>query len=61
VHQSVFNAAEGINIELISTSEIKISIGVNDKYLELAVRTLHKAFDLQEQATEEVLEGARAN
>jgi len=52
-------AAEGINIELISTSEIKISIGVNDKYLELAVRALHKAFDLQEKATEERLEGAK--
>ncbi len=48
-------AAEGINIELISTSEIKISIGVNDKYLELAVRTLHKAFGLDGEGTEEKL------
>ena len=37
---------EGINIQMISTSEIKISVVVEDKYLELAVRTLHKAFDL---------------
>ena len=48
-------AREGINIELISTSEIKISIGVNDKYLELAVRTLHKAFGLDSDPTEESL------
>ena len=37
---------EGINIKMISTSEIKISIIVEEKYLELAVRVLHKAFDL---------------
>ncbi len=48
-------AAEGINIELISTSEIKISVGVNDKYLELAVRALHKAFELEGEVTEEKL------
>jgi aspartate kinase len=41
-------ADEGINIMMISTSEIKISVVVNEKYLELAVRTLHKAFDLSE-------------
>jgi len=39
-------AAEGINILMISTSEIKISIVVDEKYLELGVRTLHEAFDL---------------
>ena len=39
-------AAEGINILTISTSEIKISVVIEDKYLELAVRTLHKAFEL---------------
>ena len=39
-------AAEGINIKLISTSEIKISVLVDEKYLELAVRVLHKGFDL---------------
>lgn len=37
---------EGINILMISTSEIKISILIDEKYMELAVRTLHKAFDL---------------
>ncbi len=37
---------EGINIQMISTSEIKISVVVDEKYLELAVRVLHKAFDL---------------
>ncbi len=43
-------AEEGINIEMISTSEIKISIVINEKQMELAVRALHKAFGL-EQAT----------
>ncbi len=40
-------ASDGINIQMISTSEIKISVVIQDKYLELAVRTLHKAFDLE--------------
>lgn len=39
-------AAEGINIMMISTSEIKISVVVAEKYLELGVRTLHSAFEL---------------
>ena len=39
-------ANEGINIQLITTSEIKISIVIEEKYLELAVRTLHVAFGL---------------
>jgi aspartate kinase len=39
-------AKEGINIRMISTSEIKISVVVDEKYLELGVRTLHDAFDL---------------
>jgi len=39
-------AKEGINIRMISTSEIKISVVVDEKYLELAVRTLHDAFEL---------------
>lgn len=39
-------ANEGINIQLITTSEIKISIVIEEKYLELAVRTLHAAFGL---------------
>ena len=42
---------EGINIQMISTSEIKTSLVIDEKYMELAVRALHKAFDLdQEQA-----------
>lgn len=39
-------AREGVNIRMISTSEIKISVVVDEKYLELGVRTLHDAFDL---------------
>ena len=41
-------AAEGINIKMISTSEIKISVVLEEKYLELAVRVLHKAFGLDQ-------------
>ena len=41
-------AEEGINIEMISTSEIKISIVIDEKYTELAVRVLHKAFALEQ-------------
>ena len=41
-------AKEGINIQMISTSEIKISVVLNEKYLELAVRTLHEAFNLDQ-------------
>ena len=37
---------EGINIQMISTSEIKISVVLDEKYMELAVRALHKAFNL---------------
>ncbi|MCB5163050.1 aspartate kinase [Marinomonas algarum] len=44
-------AAESINIQLISTSEIKVSVIVDEKYLELAVRTLHSAFKLSEEGT----------
>jgi aspartate kinase len=43
-------AEEGINIQMISTSEIKISVVVDEKYLELAVRVLHKAFELDQAA-----------
>jgi aspartate kinase len=39
---------EGINIQMITTSEIKISVVVEDKYMELAVRALHKAFGLEQ-------------
>ena len=44
-------AEEGINIQMISTSEIKISVVIDEKYLELAVRVLHKAFDLDQDNT----------
>lgn len=44
---------EGINIHQIATSEIKISVLVDSKYLELAVRALHKAFDLANEPKEE--------
>ena len=43
-------SAEGINIQMISTSEIKISVVIADKYMELAVRALHKAFGLEGRA-----------
>jgi len=42
-------AEEGINIQMISTSEIKISVVIDEKYLELAVRVLHKAFQLDQE------------
>ena len=38
---------EGINIQMITTSEIKTSVVIDEKYMELAVRSLHKAFDLE--------------
>lgn len=41
-------AEEGINIQMIATSEIKVSVVVDEKYMELAVRVLHKAFDLEQ-------------
>jgi len=41
-------AEEGINIQMISTSEIKISIVIDEKYMELAVRVLHKVFGLDQ-------------
>jgi aspartate kinase len=45
-------ANEGINIRMISTSEIKISVVIDEKYLELGVRALHEAFELDESETE---------
>jgi len=42
-------AEESINIRMISTSEIKISVVVDEKYLELGVRALHQAFDLEQE------------
>lgn len=44
---------EGINILMISTSEIKISVVIDEKYLELAVRALHSAFELDKPGIEE--------
>jgi aspartate kinase len=44
-------ANEGINIRMISTSEIKISVVIEEKYLELGVRTLHSAFGLDQLAS----------
>lgn len=41
-------AEEGINIQMIATSEIKVSVVVDEKYMELAVRILHKAFGLEQ-------------
>jgi len=41
-------SAEGINIQMITTSEIKTSVVLDEKYMELAVRALHKAFDLEQ-------------
>lgn len=43
-------AAEGINIQMISTSEIKISVVVDEKYLELGVRALHSTFGLDQES-----------
>ena len=43
-------AEEGINIQMISTSEIKISVVVDEKYMELAVRVLHKIFELDQES-----------
>ena len=43
-------AKESINIQMISTSEIKVSVVIEEKYLELAVRALHTAFDLDAPA-----------
>lgn len=45
-------AAEGVNIEMISTSEIKVSVVIDEKYLELAVRSLHAAFELDRDNAE---------
>lgn len=41
-------AAEGINIQMISTSEIKVSVLIDEKYMELATRVLHKEFELDQ-------------
>ncbi|MFN4132651.1 MAG: ACT domain-containing protein, partial [Caldimicrobium sp.] len=46
-------AKHGINIMMISTSEIKISCVIDEKYTELAVRALHEAFNLEGEGKEE--------
>ncbi len=50
-------AGEGINIRMISTSEIKISVVVDEKYLELGVRALHTAFGLDQEEVPARVEG----
>lgn len=45
-------AEEGINIQMITTSEIKTSVVIDEKYMELAVRALHKVFDLDQAPAE---------
>ncbi len=59
IASKMFNALarEGINIMMISTSEIKISVVVNEKYLELGVRTLHSEFGLENGQGKEVAAG----
>jgi aspartate kinase len=42
-------ADEGINIQMISTSEIKTSVVIDEKYMELAVRALHRTFGLDQE------------
>jgi aspartate kinase len=46
-------AREGVNIQMISTSEIKTSVVVDEKYMELAVRVLHKEFELEKAPEQE--------
>ncbi len=46
-------AKDNINIQMISTSEIKITVVIDERYLELAVRALHSAFELDQEDTEE--------
>lgn len=47
-------AEDGINIQMITTSEIKITVIIDEKYLELAVRGIHSAFELDHEIEEEV-------
>ncbi len=55
VAQTIFTTLgrEGINIQMISTSEIKVSVVVDEKYIELGIRALHAAFHLEQGALEE--------
>src|SRR6266568_311362 len=52
-------AGEGINIQMISTSEIKTSVVIDEKYLELAVRVLHRAFELDVPPRQERMQSER--
>ena len=47
-------AKGGVNIQMISTSEIKISVIIDEKYLELAVRSLHTTFELDDETKGEL-------
>lgn len=47
-------ASEGINIQLITTSEIKITVVIEERYLELAVRALHSGFNLADDQTQKI-------
>lgn len=53
-------ADEGINIQMISTSEIKISVVIDEKYLELGVRALHTAFGLDSETSSAKVEGSES-
>lgn len=59
VASTMFNAlaADTINIQMITTSEIKISVIIDERYLELAVRSLHTAFGLDAEPTEDRVRG----
>ncbi len=46
-------AEVGINIQMITTSEIKISVIIEEKFLELAVRALHSSFELEKEPQDE--------
>ena len=48
-------AREGVNIKMISTSEIKTSVVVDEKYMELAVRVLHRTFELDKEPVKETM------
>ena len=54
VAQTMFEALadKGINVEVIATSEIKISVLIDSEYTELAVRVLHQAFELEKPAAQ---------
>ena len=53
VASKMFNTLSqaGVNIQMISTSEIKISVIIEDKFMELAVRELHRVFDLENEVS----------